>query len=88
MVEYSEVFPLGYKGKLVEYLPGMDMFETSIKTKELNNSIEDTSNSSAIPDIDIDFDLNIRDDVDINDEFEAYIPNEEFTDANNQKICD
>ena len=88
MVEYSEVFPLGYKGKLVEYLPGMDMFETSIKTKELNNSIEDTSDSSAIPDIDIDFDLNVRDDVDINDEFEAYIPNEEFTDANNQKICD
>ena len=87
IVTYNEVYPLGYKGKLVEYLPGVEFFETLIpKNSKVNTSPESTSEYSGIENIEVSWELQtISEDL---GQIENYIPKEDFIDANNQKICD
>ena len=84
IITYNEVFSLGYKGKLVEYLPGVEYFETSIKSKTLNQASEDALNGS-IEDVEISWEVQSSN-ADLG-QIEDYTPNELFVDANNQKIC-
>ena len=86
-VTYSEVFPLGYRGKLVEYLPGIEFFETSIpKDAKKNITPESTSEYLGIEDVEVSWEVQTTDE-DLG-QIESYIPKEDFIDANNQKICD
>ena len=81
------MYPLGYKGKLVEYLPGVEFFETSIpKNSKVNISPESTSEYSGIEDIEISWEVQTTSE-DLG-QIENYTPKEDFIDANNQKICD
>ena len=87
IVTYNEVYPLGYKGKLVEYLPGVEFFETSIpKNSKVNTSPESTSEYSGIENIEVSWELQTTSEE--LGQIENYIPKEDFIDANNQKICD
>lgn len=87
ILTYNEVFPLGYKGKLVEYLPGVEFFETSIpKNSKVNTSPESTSEYSGIEDVEISWEVQTTSE-DLG-QIENYTPKEDFIDANNQKICD
>ena len=87
ILTYNEVFPLGYRGKLVEYLPGIEFFETSIpKEAKKNIRPESTSAYSGIEDVEISWEVQTTSE-DLG-QIEKYVPKEGFIDANNQKICD
>ena len=87
ILTYNEVFPLGYRGKLVEYLPGIEFFETSIpKEAKKNIRPESTSEYSGIEDVEISWEVQTTyEDL---GQIESYTPKEDFIDDNNQKICD